>query len=42
MIFQPDPNLIRWRIHLKTPPINAFACLVTDASYAWEQGFADN
>jgi hypothetical protein len=42
MTFQPDPNVIGWRIHLKTPPINAFVFLATDAGRAREQGFAVN
>lgn len=34
MTFQPEPGVIRWRIHLKSPPSQVYAMLATDAGRA--------
>jgi uncharacterized protein YndB with AHSA1/START domain len=34
MSFQPDPNLIRWRLHLASPPGRVFEFLATDEGRA--------
>jgi uncharacterized protein YndB with AHSA1/START domain len=34
MAFQPDPNIIRWRIHLSTPPAHVYQLLASDAGRA--------
>jgi hypothetical protein len=31
MSFQPDPAIIRWRIHLASPPVQVYQLLATDA-----------
>ena len=30
MCFQPDPAIIRWRIHLASPPVQVYQLLATD------------
>jgi hypothetical protein len=30
MSFQPDPAIIRWRIHLASPPVQVYQLLATD------------
>lgn len=32
--FQPDPDVIRWRLHLLSPPSAVYAALATDAGRA--------
>jgi uncharacterized protein YndB with AHSA1/START domain len=33
-IFQPDPNTIRWQLHLKSSPAQVYQTLATDAGRA--------
>lgn len=41
MIFQPDPALIRWNLHLNSSPQKVFDALATDAGRArWWAEFA--
>ncbi len=34
MIFQSDPNIIRWRLHLNSPIAQVYQALATDAGRA--------
>ena len=34
MIFQPDPNIIRWQLHLKSAPVRVYEMLSTNAGRA--------
>jgi uncharacterized protein YndB with AHSA1/START domain len=34
MVFQPDPAVIRWNLHLSSPPSTVFNFLATDAGRA--------
>lgn len=44
MTFQPEPGVIRWKLHLKTPPAQVYALLATGTGRAkfWAEAAEEN